>query len=155
MKDLGERYLWVDALCIVQDNQEEMTKQIRQMDRIYGRALLTIVSASPEDPGSDTDYDGLPGYRIGSRSSRQEVAQAQGLSLATSYLSVDVVVGRSRWKTRAWTFTCRRLYFTEKQLYFECPCGVFCEDTVGEGKSTSAFVYPRHQFMEFCWIIYS
>jgi hypothetical protein len=63
-KDLGERYLWVDALCIVQDSPEEKTKQIRQMDRVYGSAFVTIISASSGDPGIGAEYDGLPGYHI-------------------------------------------------------------------------------------------
>jgi hypothetical protein len=77
-----------------------MAKQIRQMDRVYGSAFVTVISASP-DPGIGTDYDGLPGYRMGSRSSPQEVTQVHGLSLLTSYLSVDTVVATSRWNTRA------------------------------------------------------
>lgn len=57
-KDLGERYFWVDRLCIVQDDSAAKHSQIVAMDSIYGMASLTIVAA--EDP---TQVDGLPGVR--------------------------------------------------------------------------------------------
>lgn len=36
----------------------------------------------------------------------------------------------------------RLLYFTPRQVYFQCSCNVFCEDTVGETLSSSAHVSP-------------
>ena len=36
----------------------------------------------------------------------------------------------------------RLLYFTPRQVYFQCSCNVFCEDTVGETLSPSAHVSP-------------
>jgi hypothetical protein len=36
----------------------------------------------------------------------------------------------------------RLLYFTPRQVYFQCSCNVFCEDTVGESLSPSTHVSP-------------
>ncbi|KAF1968540.1 HET-domain-containing protein [Bimuria novae-zelandiae CBS 107.79] len=38
-----ERILWVDAICIDQDNQEEKEHQIRSMAKIYGQAKCVVV----------------------------------------------------------------------------------------------------------------
>ena len=35
---LGERYLWVDALCIVQDDQGDLAAQLSLMGQIYARS---------------------------------------------------------------------------------------------------------------------
>lgn len=53
----------------------------------------------------------------------------------------------SRWMTRAWTYqeqllSKRLLYFTETQVYFQCSCSVFCEDSIGEGNPVSAYIFP-------------
>ena len=42
VSDLGERYLRVDALCIIQDDEEHKSSQIQQMDLVYGSSLLTL-----------------------------------------------------------------------------------------------------------------
>lgn len=43
---LGQRYLWIDALCIMFDDGEDKFSQIREMGKIYSGASLTIVAAS-------------------------------------------------------------------------------------------------------------
>ncbi|KAF4629490.1 hypothetical protein G7Y89_g8656 [Cudoniella acicularis] len=45
-RKLGVRYLWVDALCIVQDDEASQLKEIDQMGKIYSNAALTISAAS-------------------------------------------------------------------------------------------------------------
>jgi hypothetical protein len=62
VKRLNERYLWVDSLCINQDDPEEKATQIKLMERIYRGAYLTLVAA--EGCHSDT---GLLGVKGGSR----------------------------------------------------------------------------------------
>ena len=146
VREIGRSFLWVDALCIIQDSDRDKEEQILQMDRVYDNALVTIISA-PRNLADAVQYDGLPGYRAGSRAFHQDIVRIQGLDLCATLLSVEQVTTFSLWNTRAWTFqehllSRRRLYFTRAQLYFQCPSGVFCEDVVGEGKSCSAFVYP-------------
>ncbi|KAK5989100.1 hypothetical protein PT974_10598 [Cladobotryum mycophilum] len=43
-KHLGKRFLWVDTLCIVQDDESHRIKQLRHMDAIYKSAYITIVA---------------------------------------------------------------------------------------------------------------
>ena len=45
-RKLGIRYLWVDSLCIVQDDREDKTREISQMRRIYSNAYCTISAAN-------------------------------------------------------------------------------------------------------------
>jgi hypothetical protein len=42
---LGERYMWVDRLCIIQDDEVMKASQLRIMGAIYARAYFTIVAA--------------------------------------------------------------------------------------------------------------
>jgi hypothetical protein len=48
---LGERYLWVDRLCIVQNDlgDEGTISQVAKMDKIFAGAYLTIIAAAPEE----------------------------------------------------------------------------------------------------------
>ena len=49
-KTLGFKYLWVDALCIMQDStepaaREDMNRELAKMDQVYKNAIMTIVAA--------------------------------------------------------------------------------------------------------------
>ncbi|KAH7397470.1 heterokaryon incompatibility protein-domain-containing protein, partial [Pyrenochaeta sp. MPI-SDFR-AT-0127] len=44
-KQLGIKYLWVDSLCILQDDEEDKARNLPQMRSIYQLALLTISAA--------------------------------------------------------------------------------------------------------------
>ncbi|KAF7549356.1 hypothetical protein G7Z17_g6444 [Cylindrodendrum hubeiense] len=43
---IGIRYIWIDALCIIQDDQQDKAREICQMGRTYRDATLTIMAAS-------------------------------------------------------------------------------------------------------------
>jgi hypothetical protein len=61
-KEFKVRYLWVDALCIIQDDMDQKGDQSRPMDRVYNCALLTLVCAYPVPRDMDDPCIGLPGY---------------------------------------------------------------------------------------------
>jgi hypothetical protein len=42
-RSIGQRYLWVDSLCIVQDDVEEKRRLIHGMNRVYENANLTLL----------------------------------------------------------------------------------------------------------------
>lgn len=98
-KGVGIRYLWVDALCIVQDDEGgEKLPHIKQMNRIYETAELVIVAMSSQDANS-----GLPGVRPWTRNFEQHIEQMTPnlrLGIRTGYGNDSV---GSAYGTRGWT----------------------------------------------------
>jgi hypothetical protein len=45
-RQLGFKYLWIDALCIIQDDQADKAIEIEKMGSIYKNSSLTIVASS-------------------------------------------------------------------------------------------------------------
>lgn len=139
---LGERYLWVDALCILQDDQDDLGEQIPLMGQIYTRSLVTIMAAASIDSNS-----GLPGVSTLARS-EQRISEPLngGVLLRTctpKYRKKLEDIGwsnrrdylkDSKWETRGWTFqekvlSRRCLFFMEEQVYWECQRASWCEET--------------------------
>jgi hypothetical protein len=95
--DIGERYLWVDSLCIVQDDGDHKQAAINQMNLIYQNALLTIIAAEGTDANA-----GLPG--VGGRPCSQQQQRALiGPRLKMIVPHSLEALDRSKWSSRAWT----------------------------------------------------
>ena len=98
MQRLGERYLWVDSLCIIQDDPSSKQANIDSMTEVYTGALFTIVAATGQHAQS-----GLPGVRASSRPQAQRRA-ALGDGKEFALLDdVELLLDRAPWATRAWT----------------------------------------------------
>lgn len=48
-RDLGVRYLWIDSLCIIQNNAEDWDRESANMCNIYGNSHLTIAVTPSRD----------------------------------------------------------------------------------------------------------
>src|SRR5436305_4765449 len=168
-KALGFEYLWVDTLCIVQDDMNGKHSQIAQMDRIYYFATLTVVAFAGQNANR-----GLPGLGPSSRKNSQHVEEVQGLKLTVplpNHLATGID-NTAPWSTRGWTYQERRLSrrilcFSETQVSFECQYDFYCEDTHIEGagvasryhgpmlQSTSSTTLDIRIGVEHTWPVYA
>lgn len=48
-RELNLRFLWVHALCILQDKKEDKVRECSKMEQIYQQAYVTIAAARTED----------------------------------------------------------------------------------------------------------
>lgn len=45
-REPGLRYIWIDAHCIIQDSEEDKTRELTKMAEIYSCAHVTLSAAS-------------------------------------------------------------------------------------------------------------
>ncbi|KAE9379693.1 HET-domain-containing protein [Stipitochalara longipes BDJ] len=96
---LGIQYLWIDCLCIIQDDDEDWARECEKMSSIYENSFLTISAL---------------------------LANHSGQSLfALRSQSLMSAVKSSVLNTRGWIFQERVLgpAILESQMYWECPGG--------------------------------
>jgi hypothetical protein len=48
-RSLGFRYLWIDALCIIQDSEEDWLREAAKMSEVFSGATITIAVADSEN----------------------------------------------------------------------------------------------------------
>ncbi|KAI1741895.1 heterokaryon incompatibility protein-domain-containing protein [Xylaria scruposa] len=125
---LGERYLWIDRLCILQDDERDKASQVHSMSSIYTSAKFVIIDAS-----SSGINDGMAGV---SRARKAQISEKlAGLNINVQLPPLWDVVGPTSWNSRGWTYQeailpLRKVYFTQSQVFYECALRIDHEETL-------------------------
>jgi hypothetical protein len=126
-RELGVSFLWIDSLCIVQDDEDDWDDQSKLMADVFTFAYCTIAASCAR--GSSDGF-------LKSRSSRNIVAvptksgETYYVCQAIDNFCRDVEEGRLNhrgWVLQERALSHRTIYFTETQIYWECGDGVHCE----------------------------
>jgi len=126
---LGCSYIWIDSLCIIQDNLEDWEKEACKMGSIYQRACLNIAATWSSGCGGGLfvkqdispiviikDYDGEPAEYI----LRHNRLYVHDISKAP--------LNKRGWVMQERVLTNRQLSFAREQIYWECHELAACED---------------------------
>jgi hypothetical protein len=120
---IGIRYLWIDALCIVQDNSTDKLDQIAKMGSIYKSSTVTIVAASAERV-----TDGFLSNEKPSETFAQLPIFIDNSTCGTVYLrmdsdyiySSDEPIFRRAWTLQELLLSPRALIFDSSQITLKC-----------------------------------
>jgi hypothetical protein len=129
-KAMGQRYLWVDRLCIVQDDHDNKVAELDKMASIYARSYFTIVAMD----GEDADH-GLRGVS-GTHSPRHVEQAFYHFSNQCSMMQAPISESDAdfkAWHRRGWTFqertmSNRNLIFFKEHVFWECRKATWLED---------------------------
>jgi len=129
-RNIGIPYVWIDSLCIVQDDQEDWAKEASRMASVYKYAYMVIAATSskngddgclrPRVPSHDLS-DPLNGsFHVQRQISHRTIIEWQAESIDMPLLD------------RAWCFqerllASRILHYTESEMMWECQEQLWCE----------------------------
>jgi Heterokaryon incompatibility protein (HET) len=116
------RYLWVDSLCIVQDDPGILERNLDAMAIIYRKAYLTIIDAL----GTDA-FHGLLGVQTSRKGDSITVKYGAGSFILFRHRLKDI--SSSPWASRGWTlqealFSTRRLEIGQRVTWRCLDCVV-------------------------------
>ncbi|KNB06438.1 hypothetical protein FOXG_07150 [Fusarium oxysporum f. sp. lycopersici 4287] len=147
-RELGIQYLWIDALCIIQDSHEDWVKESAKMSGIYAKAYLTIAAASSGSANQPFLRHSLP---TGSHQDKyytrvfsKQVVDGEGSHLLKARVipesgvhskwqdCYDECFPREPWSQRGWTLqeqllSTRLLSFSLTEMQWTCQEAVLCE----------------------------
>lgn len=135
-KQMGQRYLWIDSLCILQDDAHDWATEAPKMPGIYGRSILTLAALSSADGrgGCRTSHD---------RDSKLSVSRRLDISRGAEHVRFfenkpkywyeeygdnpykHAQFGMNPLRTRAWALQERELstrciHFSGRMLLWQC-----------------------------------
>lgn len=61
---LNIRYLWIDALCVLQDDPSDTLHAALTLDSVFGNALLTLAATSSPDPSTGLFAPPCPTFKV-------------------------------------------------------------------------------------------
>ncbi|KAM0259207.1 hypothetical protein ACHAQJ_003412 [Trichoderma viride] len=125
---LGIRYLWIDALCIVQDDHEDVTKEVLRMATYIQNAFFVMVAATGTSPATGLfcarkqplfRMDFVQYAQTDSAGGKNRVPIYLRLELETAAEALSQALGRA-WMVQEVVLPRRLLIQGANQLYWHC-----------------------------------
>ncbi|KAI1739736.1 heterokaryon incompatibility protein-domain-containing protein [Xylaria scruposa] len=135
-KSIGFEWLWVDRICINQNNEAEKSALIPYIKDIFSEAELTIVAASGNGAhcGLSGSYNTM---RVPEKAAEIPIRETEAsnpfvLRLLPTVSSFNALHEKTVWRTRGWTFqeqifSRRLLYIFPSETIFSCSRGTYRE----------------------------
>jgi len=129
-KAIGLRYLWIDALCIIQDDKDDWSHESSQMGLVYRHAFVTFCSLN-SNSCHESFLHRAPAIAIPFQSNIRKVVKGSylirlrpaSLKMGRTKYRRDYLL--SAWNTRCWTYqeeemSTRLLLFGSLRMHFAC-----------------------------------
>lgn len=145
---IGFRYLWIDALCIIQNDTEDWAEEAGKMASYYGLSSLMISATAAEDSSkgilNPRDVSRSPMLGKGNRFYLRQSVLRRSFQLDSSILSTR------GWAAQERMLAPRILHYTGQQMIWECAECLFCEAFSSPGSSNAWFdVYSKSACQQF------
>jgi hypothetical protein len=142
-RGIGLTHLWIDALCIIQDSPDDMTREIGRMDDIFRGSTLSIFAQAADHADSGISVPRNPQDIQPCKLSVKISAFNDSLFISTYAYYPARVDPRSPLKERGWVLqeellAPRALNFGARQMEWQCLCSTFTEDNPGLNTTWSA-----------------
>ena len=129
---LGLQYVWIDALCIIQDSKEDWQIESSRMADIYQGSVVTIAASSSDScavPFLKSRPEGGTAYPMALQVDGKD---GQPYSLNLRKPAPPHYTDGEPLNTRSWTYqervlSSRILHYTANELVWECRRGIRCE----------------------------
>lgn len=149
---LGYSWLWVDSLCIVQDDRDEWHQEASRMGEIYRNAVLTVSATNASHVGFGCFHDRSETRTFKNRLRQDDDSPSHVLVREPSVHSNLINAPRSEeeWPLfrRAWCLqerlmSARVLHFTASELAWECCSAASCECGHLDASATPKLRYDK------------
>lgn len=147
---LGIRYIWIDALCIMQDDQTDVQEEIVDMADIYRNSWLTIAATGSSNADGGCIHSLTAPLETTSDGTGVESPNACRVWIRESprfkQTVTDAVLNTRAWTLQENILSPRILYCAEDQLYWQCGHRMKSEDgLIDEKDPASAPCFVPHE----------
>lgn len=137
---LGVRYLWIDCLCIFQDDTNDMAAEASRRSRVYSNAVVTIAATTAETVNDGFLDKREPHFNCSfpwRRHDHPDSVKNDCRTYPVFFRGDRSPLNKERprdspWATRGWTLqeellSKRILYYTKQEMIWQCHAGTATE----------------------------
>ncbi|KAK2009776.1 HET-domain-containing protein [Colletotrichum eremochloae] len=146
-RGLGIEYIWIDTLCIIQDDEDDWEMESSKMETVFSAAYCTLSAASAESSleGFLSPRPPRPCVRLRTEDSRDLYVCPH---IDDFHQDVELAkINRRGWVLQERALSRRSIYYSRNQVYWECGEGIRCETMGRLYNSKAAFLgdasFPR------------
>ena len=124
-RGVGLEYLWIDSLCILQDDQEDWLQESARMGSIYEKGWLTIAASAARNSTEGCFRSKRPEQcfvEVPYHSTADETSGSFFIATSSSYESSPAwgPLRKRAWAVQEWRLSRRIVHFTEGGLSWKC-----------------------------------
>jgi hypothetical protein len=131
------QYLWIDSICIIQDDLEDWTTEAMNMEPVYGNSWLTVSAAATSDSSMGCFSKIPPQVKFQLRNpisgllldiiARKNIEHDNFGYLAPASWEESLPLFRRGWALQERILSPRNIHFTKDEIVWECNNRQDCE----------------------------
>jgi hypothetical protein len=132
-RQLGIRYIWIDALCIVQDDQLDWNTEVAKMHGVYAGSFLTIQASEASSSSEGCFVPINPQFaktRQNERALFTTLDSSGGSSMSVHvipHVSRTAAINKRGWTLQETVLSHRIIQLTNHELNWRCRAGLLLE----------------------------
>ncbi|KAI1074531.1 heterokaryon incompatibility protein-domain-containing protein [Whalleya microplaca] len=129
---LGLKYLWIDGVCIVQDDPEDWARESGRMFNVYKHSYVTLAALWGDNSDSGlfsamSDFNPILLAELCFNDQRWPLYMRQLHGTYFSWNDDAAPLFSRAWAYQELLISTRVVFFTKQELAFECFCAASCE----------------------------
>ncbi|KFZ25101.1 hypothetical protein V502_00422 [Pseudogymnoascus sp. VKM F-4520 (FW-2644)] len=146
-RELGIQYLWVDSLCIIQDDEKDWSRESKTMASVYEGAYFTIAATAAKNGTDGLFLPRPPQNLVKVPCNPMDPTSGYMFFGVKDETAVDRIF-KGPLNGRAWVhqermFSQRTIHFASEQLYWQCDKHFIAEDNL----ETNDPIIRHHHFV--------
>ena len=133
---LGQKYLWIDSICIIQGDYGDFNHECKRMEDVYSGAYCVLAASCATDQRSGFLLPRVERDFVTLSSTKGDQGVEDGKIYVCSTIEdfrdhvLQGALHKRGWVLQEHALARRTIFFTEHQMYWECGHGVRCESMV-------------------------